>query len=257
MNSKDSDAELFTHLNENIRFTNKTVIFDLDDTLIDTANCYEKVLKELCSRMKKIFSVEADEVLAVQEKFDSEFWKTAVFDAERFPKSFTATYKHFCKFFNKMPNEKIEKEFEDLGWSVYKMIPDLKNGALELLEALKSSVELWLYTLGDESIQRSKIERHSLGNYFQHIHIVPSKSKDVLKSLINGSSKMFAMVGDSLRFEINPALELGLFAVHVKNNYEWKLQKAPVISDNYVSVKNLREAQNILETNFISERVVE
>ncbi len=101
-------------------------------------------------------------------------------------------------------------------------------------------------------MQLPKVRAHGLENLLSHIHIVPRKDVATLDRIVNGRDRSrTAIVGDSLRFEINPALELNIFAVHVRRPHLWKFAQVPATSSNYHEVGNLAEARLVLEDQFL------
>ncbi len=94
----------------------------------------------------------------------------------------------------------------------------------EALRALAKSHALMLITKGDLLDQERKIERSKLGDYFRFVEIVSDKSGDTYRSILekHGSrAAQFLMVGNSLRSDILPVLELGGTAVYIPHELTW------------------------------------
>jgi putative hydrolase of the HAD superfamily len=230
------------------------VIFcDLDDTLIETSPLYTRAVDALVEHLHRVLpeGVPAEAIREAQERVDGHLTGSA-FDPERFPRSFSATYRHFCEASGVAPDPAEELRCLELGRHVYVEIPPLSPNALDFLTALEPRAELWLYTLGIEAIQRPKISSHGLERHFDAIHVVPDKSVSTLAELVgNRDRASCAIVGDSLRFEINPGLELGLFAIHIRREVTWKFAQSTPVSRAYHAAGDLLEAREILERDFL------
>lgn len=138
-----------------------------------------------------------------------------------------------------------------LGEVVLDARPALLPHALELLDALDERADVELYTLGVPEVQLPKIRAHDLEGRFREVHVVPRKDTATLERVVDGRRAHAAIVGDSLRFEINPALELSLFAVHVRRPHLWKFAQVPALSPHYHEARDLAEARRILERHFL------
>src|SRR5262249_52762376 len=89
---------------------------------------------------------------------------------------------------------------------------ELLDGVEETIAALARDFDLMLITKGDLFHQESKIARSGLGDYFRRIEIVSEKDRDVYARIITRHKivpQRFLMIGNSLRSDILPALELG------------------------------------------------
>jgi putative hydrolase of the HAD superfamily len=104
----------------------------------------------------------------------------------------------------------------------------LKNVA-ETIPHLAASHRLALITKGDLMDQEKKIARSGLGEYFGEVEIVSQKTAEVYARLLTRFSvrpERFLMVGNSLRSDILPVLELGGSAVHIPYALTWELEAA-------------------------------
>jgi putative hydrolase of the HAD superfamily len=88
-----------------------------------------------------------------------------------------------------------------------------------VLETLRArDHELWLIADGDVFDQESKIARSGLAPLFHHIAIVTEKSEDTYRRLLDQHGVLpeeFAMVGNALRSDVLPVIEIGACAYHV------------------------------------------
>ena len=99
----------------------------------------------------------------------------------------------------------------------------------ETLEALSGDFRLVLITKGDFFDQERKIAESGLAERFDAIEIVHEKTPETYRTLFarhgDGAARA-AMVGNSLKSDILPALEAGSHAVHVPYEITWELERA-------------------------------
>ncbi len=101
---------------------------------------------------------------------------------------------------------------------------ELLDHVTETLERLAGRYPLMVVTKGDLVDQETKLERSGLGPRFRHIEIVSDKTPASYESLLkrNGiKARRFLMVGNSLRSDVLPVLEIGGNAVHVPYAMTW------------------------------------
>lgn len=94
----------------------------------------------------------------------------------------------------------------------------------ETIPRLAASYRLMLITKGDLLDQETKITRSGLGQYFQYIEVVSQKTREVYEKVLGRCSvtpEHFLMVGNSLKSDILPILELSGSAVHIPYETTW------------------------------------
>ena len=101
---------------------------------------------------------------------------------------------------------------------------DVFPGAGEALSALAPAYPLMLVTKGDLLHQRSKLERSGLERHFNFVEVVSHKTPSVYAAILarHGIEPgRFLMVGNSLRSDVLPVVEVGARAVHVPAALGW------------------------------------
>jgi putative hydrolase of the HAD superfamily len=94
----------------------------------------------------------------------------------------------------------------------------------EVLSKLSPQYRLMIVTKGDLLDQETKIARSGLEKYFQYIEIVSQKTQKSYEKLLKRYSiepSRFMMIGNSLRSDILPILELGGSAVYIPYETTW------------------------------------
>ncbi len=101
---------------------------------------------------------------------------------------------------------------------------EVLEGVRETIEHLSSNWELMLITKGDLFDQESKLARSGLGDFFDQVEIVSQKNQRVYQKIIQRykiDKREFLMVGNSLKSDILPVVEIGGNAVHSPYETEW------------------------------------
>jgi len=101
---------------------------------------------------------------------------------------------------------------------------ELIAGVAEVIAQLAATYPLMLITKGDLAHQEAKIEQSGLKAYFRSIEIVTDKTPQSYGSLLARhriDPSRFLMIGNSLRSDVLPVLEIGGQAVHVPYTITW------------------------------------
>jgi putative hydrolase of the HAD superfamily len=94
----------------------------------------------------------------------------------------------------------------------------------ETLANLASHYDLMLITKGDLLEQGSKINRSGLKKYFRYVEIVQEKTAEDYQRLLDRYGvypSRFLMVGNSLKSDILPVIEIGGRAVYIPYQHTW------------------------------------
>jgi putative hydrolase of the HAD superfamily len=119
-----------------------------------------------------------------------------------------------------------------LGWGKKMLLEPTKllDGVEETLTEVSKKYDLLLITKGDLFDQESKLARSGLGELFLGVEVVSEKDTDTYRSIFERraiSPKDFVMVGNSLRSDVVPVVELGSRAVHIPYQVTWHHEHVP------------------------------
>ena len=115
--------------------------------------------------------------------------------------------------------------------------PHLFEGAIELLEALKSRFRLHIITNGFDKVQQFKIENSGIESFFEFVFTAekvgfkkphPEIFIQSLKT-VNTTAEASIMVGDSFEADILGALNQGMQAIHFNSHNEEVHAKCPIV----------------------------
>ncbi|TCC88141.1 HAD family hydrolase [Pedobacter frigiditerrae] len=129
---------------------------------------------------------------------------------------------------------------------------ELLDGVETVLEALKGEYRLVVATKGDLLDQERKLQKSGLEKYFHHIEIMSDKQeKDYLKLLkhLDCKPKDFLMIGNSLKSDVLPVLQIGAHAIHVPYHTTWahEVVENNVAHENFSAITSIDEILSILK----------
>lgn len=112
---------------------------------------------------------------------------------------------------------------------------DLLPHAREAVEAARAHAKVLLITKGDLLDQERKLAQSGLGEMFDGVEIVSDKSPQTYARVFAAhgiAPETAMMVGNSVKSDILPVLEIGGHAVHVPHDLIWDIEKAPLPTDH-------------------------
>jgi putative hydrolase of the HAD superfamily len=122
----------------------------------------------------------------------------------------------------------------------------------ETLEKLNGSYRLVLITKGDLFDQERKLAGSGLGELFHAIEIVSEKAEHVYERIFNQHGQgpdRAMMVGNSLRSDIIPAIEVGSWGVFIPHDLTWEHEHAdaPVGHPRFRQIEKFSELADLIE----------
>ena len=121
----------------------------------------------------------------------------------------------------------------------------LLDNVEEVLKALAPKHKLILATKGDLLDQERKLKKSRLEKYFHHIEIMSDKQTGDYKKLfqhLDIEANEFLMIGNSMRSDIFPVIELGGFAIHIPYHTTWeheKMENVELPKDRFMEIETL------------------
>lgn len=127
---------------------------------------------------------------------------------------------------------------------------ELIDGVADTLDTLARHHTLVLVTKGDLLHQETKLAASGLGELFWRIEIVSEKDVPTYERILRRheiAPADFVMVGNSVRSDVLPVLELGAKAVHVPYHITWELEYAAVDDASFPTISTLRDVVSIVD----------
>lgn len=207
----------------------ETIGLDADDTLWHYERHFSIAQARIASLMSPyIDSQSCIERLNFTEQSNLELYGYGV-------KSFALSALEACATMNegKLPGEVLIE--------LTQLAKEILSAEIELLPSVEASIpglaeryRLMLITKGDLHEQERKIARCGLEEHFRYIEIVSDKTPARYLETLRRSDTLperFMMVGNSLRSDIWPVLEIGGFAVYIPSEYAWEHESAETPED--------------------------
>ena len=129
---------------------------------------------------------------------------------------------------------------------------ELLDGVEEVLKELSKKYRLILATKGDLLDQERKLEKSGLTDYFHHIEVMSDKQEANYSKLLNHldiKPSEFLMVGNSLKSDILPLVNLNAHAIHIPFHTTWAHEQVSEKETNgkaYKTITSLRELLKML-----------
>jgi putative hydrolase of the HAD superfamily len=145
----------------------------------------------------------------------------------------------------------VVSQIMDLGKQMLNQPIELLDGVEEVLEALKGKYRLVVATKGDLLDQERKLRKSGLAPHFHHIEIMSEKDDanylKLLKHLDIQPSELL-MVGNSLKSDILPVLNVGGYGIHVPYHITWAHEQIEDTIDNerFKSVESIKDILELL-----------
>lgn len=132
------------------------------------------------------------------------------------------------------------------------------EGVEETLRILKESGEFYmvLLTKGDLLDQEKKLERSGLAEYFDRVEIVSNKSEKEYYRLCEDlgiSTEELTMVGNSLKSDIKPVVDLGGWGIFIPYHITWAHERIDDFEhEKIIRISSFSQLPQVLRTGRIS-----
>ncbi|NMB59069.1 MAG: HAD hydrolase-like protein [Chloroflexi bacterium] len=130
---------------------------------------------------------------------------------------------------------------------------DLLDHAEPALRRLSAKYPLTMITKGDLLHQRLKLEKSGLQAYFKSVEVVADKTPEVYAEILERHHVRpgnFLMIGNSMRSDILPVLELGGHAAYVPSRLQWAHEHRELpaeLAANFVEMEHLGQVADWIE----------
>ena len=148
----------------------------------------------------------------------------------------------------KVPQETIVKII-DIGKEMQEKPIELLNGVEEVLQSLQGKYKLIVATKGDLLDQERKLEKSNLLKYFNHIEVMSGKKeKDYLKLVkhLDMKPSQLLMIGNSLKSDVLPLLQIGANAIHIPFHTTWVHEEISMEEQQKLEYRTLRKIEELI-----------
>ncbi len=230
----------------------KTLIYDLDDTLVDTSDVYYSARTSFLGLMESQ-GISSEEALKLFESIDTKNVEIHGHKPERYKISMLEAYEAICHRLKAEKSPVVINELERCGNTILEKMPELIQDAIELLRWGHRKYRQVLFTRGIVSLQMQKIHHAHLSEFFDIVKIVGTKNAATLAELIEeigAECQDCWVVGDSVKSDINPAIELGIECIlylYEHHSYFWQQEYGHEPIGSFYCTQRLLEVKDIIE----------
>lgn len=139
----------------------------------------------------------------------------------------------------------------DIGRDLLQKPVELLPEVEDVLQHLKGKYKLVVATKGDLKDQHRKLHDSGIGHYFHHIEVMSDKKElDYEKMLgrLDIKPENFIMIGNSLKSDVLPVLNIGGHGYHVAYHTTWEYEKIDfeIVHNNFKSLEKISDVLPIL-----------
>jgi len=219
----------------------KVIGFDADDTLWHNEQHYRDSEKQFAALMTPWVT----EREAQKELFRHEMQTLSLYGYGA--KGFTlATIASAISISNGQVDGGVIEQLIDIGKSLINAPMELLDNVDEVLARLHQDYKLIVATKGDLLDQERKLQNSNLEQYFHHVEIMSDKNPASYQKLIRHldiQPQEFLMIGNSLKSDVIPVLDIGSDAIHIPYHTTWEHEHVSDTSDiqPYVTLDHFQE----------------
>lgn len=223
-----------------------TIAFDADDTLWINEPYFQEAENKFCALLEDYLP---------QHSVSQELFKTEMQNLHLYGygiKGFMlCMVETVCRISNSTASMELISKTIEIGHELLMKPVELLDGVAETLESLKGIYRLVVATKGDLLDQERKLKKSGLQAYFHHIEIMSDKKENDYRKLLKHldcKPEQFLMLGNSIKSDIVPVLEIGGFAGHIPYHVTWTHEQYDVQleHDRFLEFKNIKEVLNYL-----------
>ena len=208
----------------------KVIAFDADDTLWDNESYFREAEEKFAALLENFLPVHSSlrELLGVEiQNLPQYGYGIKAFILSMIETAIKITDGNIsATAINEIIN--LGKEMLDKPVSV---LPGVEN----VLKSLQGKYRLVVATKGDLLDQERKLKKSNLSQYFHHVEIMTEKQESDYEKLIKHldiKSEELLMIGNSLKSDVLPILNLGGYGIHIPYHTTWALEAIDVKIEN-------------------------
>lgn len=224
----------------------KVIAFDADDTLWHNEEFFQETEKKFFELLENYLPQHTTARELLQTELDN--LPLYGYGIKAFTLSMIETA---MRVTNKtIPNEAIETII-GYGKEMLNHPVQVMEGAEDVLTKLKGKYRLVMATKGDLLDQERKLKKSGLEKYFHHIEIMSEKKAADYQKLIKHLDIVpqdFAMIGNSLKSDVLPVLELGGYGFHIPYHVTWAHERVEteITNQRFKKLNSISEILNHL-----------
>ncbi|MBO0331816.1 HAD family hydrolase [[Muricauda] lutisoli] len=231
-----------------VDFSNiKTIGFDADDTLWVNETYFRDTEEKFAELLENY---------ETKNKIDQELFKMEMDNLDIYGYGIKGFMLSMIESALDLSNNKVSQEtigeIVKLGKRMISHPVELLDGVEEVLSKLMGKYRLIVLTKGDLLDQERKLEKSGLSKYFHHVEVLSDKKEINYKNLLdhlNIDVNEFLMIGNSLKSDVLPILNIGAKAVHVPFHTTWahEMVGEDEMVNNHLKLNSLKDILKYLD----------
>lgn len=208
----------------------KVIAFDADDTLWINEPYFQAAEDKFCNLMEDFLP---------HHTVGRELLKVEIANMSLYGYGVKAFILSMIETAIKISDKRIGAEVFDkiitIGKEMLEAPVELIDGVEEVLQTLQGKYRLVMATKGDLLDQERKLKKSGLEKYFHHTEIVSEKNEQEYLRMIGHldiEPSEFLMIGNSLKSDVLPVLNIGGHGFHVPFRTTWAYEKVDVKVEN-------------------------
>jgi len=207
----------------------KVIGFDADDTLWENETHFRNAEEEFANLLDNY---------GTKNKVEQELFKMEMKNLELYGYGIKGFMLSMIESSLALSNDKIPQaklhQILDIGKKMLshpvEVLPDVE----QVLQKLQSKYRLIVLTKGELLHQERKLEKSGLSKYFHHVEVLSDKKEKNYQNLLdhlNINVNEFLMVGNSLKSDILPIINIGAQAIHIPFHTTWQHEQVSLKED--------------------------
>ena len=218
--------------------------FDADDTLWKNEDLFFEAQNEIKDILKQN-----------SNNFDKELLKTEKSNLDFYGYGIKGFILSIIEASAKNSHEELKIESINqiikLGKKMLNAPVNLIEDVEKILSILSKKYKLILITKGDLLDQERKIKKSRLEKYFKHKKIVSEKNKQTYLNILDDlkiEPQHFLMVGNSLKSDVLPVLEIGGNGIHIPYKILWEHENVQTnkYSKRYIKLDKISDLTSVI-----------
>ncbi|TVZ55299.1 putative hydrolase of the HAD superfamily [Lutibacter sp. Hel_I_33_5] len=229
-------------------YTNiKVIAFDADDTLWVNETYFREAEKEFAKLLA---------AYETENKIDQELFKKEIKNLSLYGYGVKGFVLSMIESALELSNYTIKpttiSKILNIGKEMLEKPIELLDGVEDVLKNLQGRYKLIVATKGDLLDQERKLEKSNLHQYFHHIEVMSDKKAKDYKKLINHLDiypSELLMIGNSLKSDVLPLIEIGAKSVHVPFHTTWaheEVTEQEQNASNYITINKITDVLDFL-----------
>lgn len=226
----------------------KVIAFDADDTLWINETYFNDAEKQFCILMENYLSHQSTSAVLFEKQINN--LPLYGYGIKGFILSMIEAASHIT---NGTISIKATDHILRIGKELLTKPVELIDEVESTLQNLKGKYKLVVATKGDLKDQHRKLHKSGLGPYFHHIEVMSDKKEIDYQKLLQRLEVQpdeFIMIGNSLKSDVLPVLEIGAHAIHIPFHTTWAHERIDfeVIHPKFKTLKKLSELENLFNS---------